>query len=71
MQDIEQYLKANRRLDPIDIFIPEQCALCVIEDSAIVHITINSGRAEVDLLEDNALDDYQEDVPAHAWSTFG
>jgi hypothetical protein len=51
MQTICEFLKANPRFSPIDVFEPEQCALCSIEedDENLFHIVMDEGKADIEV----------------------
>lgn len=51
--NIEQYLAANQRFQAIDVLIPEQCALVVMDknDDHLLHIVMDNGHASVELYE--------------------
>jgi len=66
---IQEFLAANPRFKAEEVMIPEDCALCALEgdDQDLYHIYMDEGFARIELFE---IEPYEEDAPAHAWSSF-
>jgi hypothetical protein len=50
---IEAFLAANARFKPIDLLIPEDCALCELDqdDDDLYHIYMEDGHARIEMYE--------------------